>query len=489
MRRLVLLVAVFGVTGCAALRDAFSTHADVAAVADGQELTVDRLAELSSQVKQLQLEYPAVEQIANVWMDNMLFAEQLARGNTLTDTATVAAAMWPAVSQLRWEHLHERLIARDTTLTAAQVDSAYNAGDSRMFQHILIMVPQSASPDVENQKRAQIERLLPQASARGGAAFGQIATQYSEDPGSKANHGYLGLSTRGQFVQQFDDAAWQLSPGGVTGVVRTAFGFHIIRRPPLAEVRDSFRFDLQNRVATRFDSLYLDKLAKDRKLSVASDAPAVVRQAMSDPANARRDGATIVSYRGGKLRVRDMMRWVYSLPPENAQALPYASDDQIKEFLKIVAQREILLLQADSAHVALRPEDWQQLNAQHDTLVAGLAGALGLTPQVLHDSAASPAQRADLVAGHVNDYMDRLVQGRASYVPINAFFSDVLRHGASWSLSAPGVQRAADRAKVLRAAADSLRSRGGGAGAAPIRPAPGPAPGARQIQPPKQSLQ
>jgi len=489
MRRLVLLVGVLGVTGCAALRDAFSTHADVAATADGQELTVDRLAELASQVKQLQLEYPAVEQIANVWIDNMLFAEQIARGNTLTDTATVAAAMWPAVSQLRWEHLHERLLTKDTTLTAAQIDSAYNSSDTRMFQHILIMVPSSASPDVERQKRAQIERLLPQASARGGAAFGQIAAQYSEDPGSKPNHGYLGLSSRGQFVQQFDDAAWQLPPGGVTGVVRTAFGFHIIRRPPLAEVRDSFRFDLQNRVATRFDSVYLDKLAKDRQIAVSSDAPAVVRQAMGDPQSARRDGTTLVTYRGGKLRVRDMMRWVYSLPPENAQALPYASDDQIKEFLKIIAQREILLTQADSAHVQLRPQDWQQLFAQHDTLVAGLTNALGITPQALRDSAASPAQRAALAAGHVNDYLDRLVQGRAPYVPINAFFSEALRRAAPWSLGAPGVQRAADRAKVLRAAADSLRARGGGGGGgAPIRPAPGPAPGGRAL-PPKRSLQ
>ena len=486
MRRMVLVLGVLGVTGCAALRDAFSTHADVAATADGQELTVDRLAELVSQVKQMQVEYPGVEQIASVWIDNTLFAEQLARGNTLTDTATVAAAMWPAVSQLRWEHLHERLIAKDTTLTAAQIDSAYNAGDSRIFQHILITVPQTASPDVERQKRAQIERLLSQASARGGAAFGQIAAQYSEDPSSKPNHGYLGLFPHGQFVQQFEDAAWQLPPGGVTGVVRSAFGFHIIRRPPLSEVRDSFRLGLQNRVAMRFDSLYLDKLAKDLKIAVSGDAPAVVRQAMSDPASARRDGTSLVGYRGGKLRVRDMMRWVYSLPPENAQALPYASDDQIKEFLKIIAQREILLTRAESAHVQLKPEDWRQLFAQHDTLVAGLANALGLTPHVLRDSAATPAQRAAVAAGHVNDYLDRLVQGRASYVPINAFFSEALRRAAPWSLSAPGVQRAADRAKVLRAAAESLRARGGGG---PVRPAPGPAPGGPTVTPPKRSLQ
>jgi hypothetical protein len=72
-------------------------------------------------------------------------------------------------------------------------------------------------------------------------------------------------------------------------------------------------------------------------------------------------------------------------------------------------------------------------------------------------------------------------------VPINAFFSEALRRAAPWSLSAPGVQRAADRAKVLRAAADSLRARGGGGG--PVRPAPGPAPGGPTVTPPKRSLQ
>src|SRR5258708_10699468 len=247
MRRMVLVLGVLGVTGCAALRDAFSTHADVAATADGQELTVDRLAELVSQVKQMQVESPGVEQIASVWIDNTRFAEQLARGNTLTDTATVAAAMWPAVSQLRWEHLHERLIAKDTTLTAAQIDSAYNAGDSRIFQHILITVPQTASPDVERQKRAQIERLLSQASARGGAAFGQIAAQYSQHPSPKPIHGNLGLFPHGQFVQQFEDAAWQLPPAGVTGVVPSASRFPIIPPPPLSELTHSFPLALQTR--------------------------------------------------------------------------------------------------------------------------------------------------------------------------------------------------------------------------------------------------
>src|SRR5207253_355652 len=125
-------------------------------------------------------------------------------------------------------------------LTAAAADSAYRAGTVRVFQHILIRVPPSAVPMVEEQQKKKAEGVLRQVAAQGGAGFGQLARRYSEDPGSKARGGYLPATPRGQFVPAFDSAAWALAPGGLSGVVRSPFGFHIIRRPPLAEVRDSF---------------------------------------------------------------------------------------------------------------------------------------------------------------------------------------------------------------------------------------------------------
>src|SRR5438874_10702709 len=85
--------------------------------------------------------------------------------------------------------------------------------------------------------------------------FAQVARRYSEDPGSKSKGGYLPATPRGQFVPAFDSAAWTLPPGAMTAVVRTPFGFHIIRRPPLAEVRDSFRVDLENSRTAQLDSL------------------------------------------------------------------------------------------------------------------------------------------------------------------------------------------------------------------------------------------
>src|SRR5262249_48350680 len=132
-------------------------------------------------------------------------------------------------------HFHERLAAGHT-LAPQQVDSVYQAGQMRMFQHILFRVEpatgsggkpdSSATVRVDAQKRRQAEQLLPQARAA-GARFAQLASRYSDD-GSKAQGGSLGLSTRGQYVQPFEEAAWQLPPGGVSAVVKSQFGYHII---------------------------------------------------------------------------------------------------------------------------------------------------------------------------------------------------------------------------------------------------------------------
>src|SRR6266853_948260 len=269
MRRMSLvLLALTSLTlaGCDALRDAFSPRANSVARANDQTLTVERLANWAGQSKQVPLDPLTLSRVSRYWVEYTLFAEALASGKDLRDSATVAAAMWPVTSRLKWQRFHERLSAGQT-LTPQQVDSAYQAGQYRVFQHILFQVRPSgreateASPAARSnsdaQKRRQAEQLLPQARTA-GARFAQLASRYSDDPGSKVAGGSLGLYTRGQFVPEFDQAACELAPGAVSAVVKSQFGYHIIRRPTLAEVRDSFRVLLQERIASHDDSIYVD---------------------------------------------------------------------------------------------------------------------------------------------------------------------------------------------------------------------------------------
>ena len=479
MRRTSLvLLALTSLTlaGCDALRDAFSPRANSVARANAQTLTVERLAGWAGQSKQVPLDPLTLSRVSRYWVEYSLFAEALASGKDLRDSATVAAAMWPVTSRLKWQRFHERL-SMGKTLTPQQVDSAFQAGQYRVFQHILFQVrppaagaPAPAAGNGDAQKRRQAEQLLPQARTA-GARFAQLASRYSEDPGSKAAGGSLGLSAHGQFVPEFDDAAWQLAPGGVSEVVKTQFGYHIIRRPPLAEVRDSFRVLLQERIAAHDDSIYIDSLTIKRKIEPVSHAADYAKAAVQDVDAARSSNRVLVKYRGGSLKVRDFVRWLGALDPQILQALPQANTDQISQFLKSLAQQQLMLDQADSARVTLTPEDWRRVRDEHDSTLATIRSLLNLSPEALRDSAGtSPDARLTFAAARVNDYFDRVFHARARFFPVPAFLADTLLAQAHWDVDEAGVRRAVERGQEIRA--DS-----GQASAAPrMTPAPGPAP-------------
>ena len=469
MRRSSLLLLLLGVMGCGALSDAFSPRAEVVARANDQTLSVERVADWAGGSKQVPLEALALSRLSHVWVDYALFGQALAAGKDLRDSATMTAAMWPIVSQLKWERLHDRLV-KQGDLSPQQVDSVYTAGQLRIFQHILVQVPPNSTPDVEAQKRRKAEQLLPQARSA-GTRFGQLASTNSDDPGSKVQGGALGLTARGQFVPAFEDAAWQLKPGEVSAVVKSPFGFHIIRRPPLSEVRETFRTGVQERVAAQTDSLYLDSLSIKRHIEPVSRAPEYVRAAVQDMEASRTSNRKLVEYRGGSLRVRHLVRWLAALDPQVMQALPQATDDQIKQFLKAIAQRDLLIHLADSAQVTLTPEDWQQIRAEHDSAIMMLGSILNLSPQMLRDSASTPEERRNIAMARVNDYLERVLNGRARFFPVPPFLGETLREDARWTVDEAGVRRAVERAQEIRTAGDSTRPN-----EPRMTPAPGPAP-------------
>lgn len=133
----------------------------------------------------------------------------------------------------------------------------YQKPEQRRVRHILIKTSPNDSAQVLARKRQKIEKIL--ALARKGESFAKLAKKYSQDP-SAANGGDLGFFTRKQMVAPFAEAAFSLSKKGqISDVVRTRFGFHLIKleaiRParttPLAKVKESIAAKLQAREAKK----------------------------------------------------------------------------------------------------------------------------------------------------------------------------------------------------------------------------------------------
>ncbi len=471
-------VVLITVSGCTALRDAFSAHPDAAARAAGQTLSVERLAELASKAKGLPLEPDNVGRLAGVYVDYVLFAMAQVDGRLLEDTATVAHTMWPVVSQLKFEHFTE-MLRSGTAVAGSQIDSTYAAGDLRAFQHILLAVDPNAAPPVIQQKQSQINGIWRSLVASGGTNFAAVAQRSSDDPVSKAQGGWLDVGGRGRFVPQFEEPAWRLQPGAMSGVVRTSFGFHVIRRPPLGEVRDSFAAGVERVLATRHDSAYFVDLAERRDVRLAKGAPADIRKALEDLDAAGRSHRRLARYRGGAFAMSDFVRWLFAIDPRIASALPSASDSQIRPLLQQLVERSIALEQAESAKVQLSDSEWTLVRVEYDSSLALLRNRLGLSPEAMRDSTTTAEGRTRYVMARVNDYFDRVVTRQVQFTPIPPLLAQVLRERSDWSVDGSGVRQAAQRAVALRASADSLRPpaaeplSGAGGG---LRPAPGPPP-------------
>lgn len=70
------------------------------------------------------------------------------------------------------------------------------------------------------------------AKLKAGGDFDALMNEYSEDPGlANAPDGYV--FTTGEMVQEFEDAAFALGEGKISGLVKSPYGYHIIKREPL----------------------------------------------------------------------------------------------------------------------------------------------------------------------------------------------------------------------------------------------------------------
>lgn len=134
----------------------------------------------------------------------------------------------------------------------------YETPEERRASHILIQVPADASEAEQKAARARIEALLQQVR-KNPADFARLAKEHSQDPGSAQKGGDLGYFPRGAMVKPFEDAVFSLRENQISDVVRSDFGFHIIRltgikagkKQGFDEMRDKIAAELRLEAAGR----------------------------------------------------------------------------------------------------------------------------------------------------------------------------------------------------------------------------------------------
>lgn len=217
-------------------------------------------AQLALQQQQRDIGYMVIA--ANKYMDDIEVSEEEARGYYESNAPRY---MQPEQVKIDYLELKGDAIAATMSVTEEELRQRYETQklnfrtpEERKASHILI----TASGDDETEAQAKAEALLQRIS--GGENFAELARAESQDPGSARNGGDLGFFGLGVMDPAFEKSTFALQKGEVSGLVRSAFGFHIIKledirggeTKPYEAVAEELKREMQKELA---NEIFFDK--------------------------------------------------------------------------------------------------------------------------------------------------------------------------------------------------------------------------------------
>ena len=179
---------------------------------------------------------------------------------------------------LALKKLIEDEVVPKVTLSDSEIRAFYDNNPETFKQpervkasHILIKVDPKADSAQKAEAKKKID--LVQAKLQKGEDFGALAKEYSEGP-SAPKGGDLGYFSRGQMVKPFEDAAFAMKPGEVSGMVETRFGYHLIKvtdktpegTVPYADVKEKLGEFLKQRKIQEEIQVYVKNLEEKAKI-------------------------------------------------------------------------------------------------------------------------------------------------------------------------------------------------------------------------------
>ncbi|MEW5768155.1 MAG: peptidylprolyl isomerase [bacterium] len=192
-----------------------------------------RISELPPQYQSILETKGGYEELVDQWINTKLLVEEAERMG-IDKREDIHKKLAEIRDQILADEVIKAQILNEVAIDETEVEKYYkehkedfNPQVEVRARHILIRVDENADTPTIDKAKKRAEEILPEAKAK-GADFAELAKKYSEDPMAEKG-GDLGFFSKGQMVEEFEQAAFALEEGEISDLVRTRFGFHIIK--------------------------------------------------------------------------------------------------------------------------------------------------------------------------------------------------------------------------------------------------------------------
>jgi foldase protein PrsA len=237
----------------------------------GAKLLMDEAAKYDFPVSDAEIDGEIAKIVKQVGGEEA-FRDALARQKTSADVFREQLKRGRCVDKLV-----EQAVSEVAEPTEAEIEQHFNGhkdeyaqGERVLAQHILI-TPDGDTQTSKDEARAKIAAIRERVA--GGKSFADEAAAHSMCPSGKEG-GSLGWFSRGMMVPEFDQAAFSMGVGEVSGIIETQFGYHIIYKADheaagetdFDQVRDKIRDFLRHARRGEAMAAYVEELKAKAKI-------------------------------------------------------------------------------------------------------------------------------------------------------------------------------------------------------------------------------
>jgi peptidyl-prolyl cis-trans isomerase SurA len=191
-------------------------------------LQIQLAKETALQVDDLQLDRTVARVAESNKMSLTEFRQALERDGIQFDKFREEIRNEIILSRLREREVDNRIVVTDNEIDyfLSQQGEPRSTANEYDLAHILLRLPEQASPEQVDKQRARAEQVLQQL--REGADFAKLAVSYSDAPDALTG-GAMGWRARDRLPELFTHALDTMKPGDVSGIMRSPAGFHVIK--------------------------------------------------------------------------------------------------------------------------------------------------------------------------------------------------------------------------------------------------------------------